>query len=349
MTAQGQERNGAPEEIRTPDPQIRSLDACFEIKEENCKLRLIRVKGGQWVSSPSANRKSHAREGPPGQKRSPASPASENGANRVRCSKRKSTLAKQSAASLQSLSSAAAATLYDAICVAETGAELDNLSRLAWCGLRDGAISDDDVHRLLQYIHLRRPLRHPALSAKPAVSRFAGRLSSRCSPRQRQRSPDRKRSRDRRRMLGGSSALPDNLRHHYTEGQRAVLCIIAGEVKRCGVCDFPIDKIAALAGVCRTTVQTALHEARRLLHVKITERPQLGRKNLPNLIEIIALEWRTWIRRGPSATRRIGSNSVKMVDPTKSTDLRKRATEEGKRAGRPPSVDPRPLDEPARG
>jgi hypothetical protein len=81
-------------------------------------------------------------------------------------------------------------------------------------------------------------------------------------------------------MLGGSSALPDNLRHHYTEGQRAVLCIIAGEIKRCGVCDFPIDKIAALAGVCRTTVQTTMHEARRLGHIKITERPIPGRKSL---------------------------------------------------------------------
>jgi hypothetical protein len=70
-------------------------------------------------------------------------------------------------------------------------------------------------------------------------------------------------------MLGGSSALPHNLRHHYTEGQRSVLCIVAGEVKRHGICDFPIDKIAALAGVCRTTVQTALHAARRLGHITI--------------------------------------------------------------------------------
>ena len=65
-------------------------------------------------------------------------------------------------------------------------------------------------------------------------------------------------------MLGGSSALPDNLRHFYTEGLRAVLCIVAGEVKRHGVCDLPNDQIAALAGVCRTTVQTAMHEARLL-------------------------------------------------------------------------------------
>src|SRR5258707_15864010 len=136
-------------------------------------------------------------------------------------------------------------------------------------------------------------------------------------PRQRQRSPDRKASRDRRRMLGGSSALPDNLRQYYTEGQRAVLCIVAFEIKRHGVCDLPNDKIAALAGVCRTTVQTAMHEARRLHHIKITERPIPGRKSLPNLVEIVSREWLVWIKRVPSAARGIGSNPVILVSTTK--------------------------------
>ena len=125
-------------------------------------------------------------------------------------------------------------------------------------------------------------------------------------------------------MLGGSSALPDNLRHHYTEGQRAVLCIVAGEVKRHGICDFPIDKIAALAGVGRTTVQTTMHEARRLGHITITERPQRGRKSLTNILQISPPEWRAWLRRAPSPARSIGFNSLKMVSTTKITDLRKK-------------------------
>lgn len=50
--------------------------------------------------------------------------------------------------------------------------------------------------------------------------------------------------RHRKRMLGGSSALPDTMRHHYTEGERAALCVVAGEVKRQGVCDLSIDDIA---------------------------------------------------------------------------------------------------------
>lgn len=151
--------------------------------------------------------------------------------------------------------------------------------------------------------------------ARPAVS---ARSATRFTSRQRPRSPDRRASRDRRRMLGGSSALPNNLRHHYTEGQRAVLCIVAGEVKRHGICDLPIDRIAALAGVCRTTVQTTMHEARRLGHIRITERPQHGRKSLPNVVEVMSPEWKAWIKRGPSAARLIGSNPAKMASTTKS-------------------------------
>lgn len=160
---------------------------------------------------------------------------------------------------------------------------------------------------------------------------------SRLVSRQRQRSPDRKASRDRRRMLGGSSALPDNLRHHYTEGQRAVLCIVAFEIKRHGVCDLAIDNIAALAGVGRTTVQNALHEARRLGHLTITERPRRGRKSLTNLVRISSAEWRAWISRGPSAARLIGSKPVKTVSTAKSVDLRKKGL-----SGEKASIDPVP-------
>ena len=162
-----------------------------------------------------------------------------------------------------------------------------------------------------------------AIPTKPASQGTPHVRSSRLVPRQRPRSPDRQASRDRRRRLGGSSALPDTMRHHYTEGQRAVLCVIAGEIKHHGICALPIDRMAALAGVCRTTVQTTLHEARRLGHLKITERPVRGQKSLTNLIQIASSEWRAWMMRGPSAHRPIGSKSVKKVSTTEIIDLRK--------------------------
>jgi hypothetical protein len=155
--------------------------------------------------------------------------------------------------------------------------------------------------------------------------------ASRFAPRQRPRSPDRQASRDRRRLLAGSNVLPPNIRHLYTQGQTAVLCIIAGEIKHHGVCDLPIGRIASLAGVCHTTVQTALHEARRLGHIKITERPVRGRKNLTNLVHIVSAEWRTWIKRGPSAHRPIGSKSVNLVSAPKSKDLQKESFAQAER------------------
>lgn len=217
----------------------------------------------------------------------------------------------------------ASRALYDGINACQSADQLDVAARLVWERYGVGAINDDEASYLASCIERRRPLRrHASPSKLAAVSKMKARVS-RFMPRQRQRSPDRKASRDRRRMLGGSSALPDSLRQYYTEGQRAVLCIVAGEIKRHGVCDLPIDKIAALAGVCRTTVQTTIHEARRLGHLKITERPIPGRKHLPNIVEIVSAEWRAWIRRAPSAARRIGSDSVKMVSATKSIDSRK--------------------------
>jgi hypothetical protein len=232
---------------------------------------------------------------------------------------------------LRSLASAAASAVYDAINNAHSSDDLDHLSRRMWKEYGEGAISEDDAAFLSSCIDRRRPLgRTTAPGHARTVGTLAGRICGRFTPRQRPRSPDRKASRDRRRMLGGSSALPDNLRHHYTEGQRAVLCIVAGEIKRHGICDMPIDKIAALAGVCRTTVQTAMHEARRLLHIKIIERPRPGRKSLSNIVEVISPEWKAWLRRGPSAARGIGSKTMNLVSTTKNTDRKKEAFEEEK-------------------
>jgi hypothetical protein len=135
-----------------------------------------------------------------------------------------------------------------------------------------------------------------------ALARY---LPRRC--RKRLSDGERVERRMRKRRLGGSSALPDTLRHYYTEGERAVLCVIAGEQKRYGVCSLSIDEIGDRAGVGRTTVQNAMHEGRRLGHLKITERPVRGQKSLTNLVEIASHEWKVWIERAPSAARRIGS------------------------------------------
>ncbi|HWZ36757.1 MAG TPA: hypothetical protein VNY08_00460 [Bradyrhizobium sp.] len=221
--------------------------------------------------------------------------------------------------------SAAATALYDKINGANSRSELEELQTAIWRVYWPGTLSDTDAQFLTEAIEKRKPSRG-SVTVRP-VAALHGRVSSRFTPRPRKRlltDEERIKRRNRKRMLGGSSALPDTIRHHYTEGERAVLCIVAGEVKRHGICDLSIDEIADRAGVGRTTVQNAMHEARRQGHLQITERPRRGAKSETNVVMIVSAEWRDWIKRAPSAAHRIGSKMsvlAKKASTLKSTDI----------------------------
>ncbi|WP_132029929.1 hypothetical protein [Aquabacter spiritensis] len=206
---------------------------------------------------------------------------------------------------------------------ARSVARLDDLMRSVYRAHTVGHVSDVEVEDLQGRIDVRRLDLSGPRSPRPGMS-VVQRVGSLFRPRRRPVSPDRQASRERRRNLGGSGALPDTLRGHFTEGERAVLTIVAGEVKAHGRCTLPLDKIAALAGVGRTTTQNAVHEARRLGLLSVTLRPQKGAKNLPNVFEIISQQWLAWIRRGPKRRvdqcGRIGANPsihAEKVNPTK--------------------------------
>lgn len=161
--------------------------------------------------------------------------------------------------------------------------------------------------------------RLPGIPAGP-LRRLSATGIRKFAPRRYQRSPDREASRQRRRVLARDGRMPPDVRAHYTEGECAVLTVIAGEIKRHGVCDWPIDKIAATAGVGRTTAQNAMRTAARLHHVRIQCRPVKGRKSLTNVIRIVSQEWSTWIERGPGTGFKTISAS-KFLNSTKSLDL----------------------------
>ena len=213
--------------------------------------------------------------------------------------------------------------LYAAINACTNPDQLFGLSKRLWAEAHpQGWVNDDEATYLIACIESRRPTA-PRLLGASNLDRLAGRLQRRFTPRKPQRSPDRKASRDRRRMLGGSSCMPPKMSLEYTEGERAVMCIIAGEIKHRNLCDLSIDEIAARAGVCRTTAQNAMHEARRLRHITVLERPRAGMKSLTNVIRICSPEWLAWVKRAPSAAKWIGSTSVKKLNPTVIIDLRK--------------------------
>src|SRR4051794_39751511 len=99
--------------------------------------------------------------------------------------------------------SARAAVVYDNINAASSPDILNNIVRAIWHDWGKGAFTDEEASFLTAAIDRRRLV----TSSSRSICKIIGRLS-RFKCRQRPRSPDRKASRDRRRILAGSSSLP---------------------------------------------------------------------------------------------------------------------------------------------
>ncbi len=115
-------------------------------------------------------------------------------------------------------------------------------------------------------------------------------------PPKRQRPPDRQASIERRRRQAASGVVPSKIASSFTLGETAALTIIARQCQRGGVCSLPIDMIAALAGVSRSTTQNALRAARRLGLLEVKERRRRGLPSLTNVIKVISAEWLNWLK-----------------------------------------------------
>ena len=125
--------------------------------------------------------------------------------------------------------------------------------------------------------------------------------------------------------------MPPDLRDQYTEGERSVMCLVASEHKRHGLCDWPVDKLAAHAGCCRTTAQNALRKAKLRGDITVTTRPQPGSKNLSNIVKVCCRNWLAWLKRGFATACCIGLKAVKKLSPTEIIDLRKQESGEEER------------------
>lgn len=178
--------------------------------------------------------------------------------------------------------------VQDGIARATRIASVDEIMRLAWQGLAQGHLDDAAAEAIAEAAEARRQ----ALRAAPSC--LAKPISA---PRRPPRSPDRQRSIERRRSLAASGAVPSRIACHFTVAEVAVLTVIARQVRWRGQCDLHIDKIAALAGVSRTSVQNALRQARRLGLITVQERRYRGQRSDTNLIKVVSA-WKAWIERG---------------------------------------------------
>ena len=167
---------------------------------------------------------------------------------------------------------------------------LDEISHTVWKAFGAGHITDIDADRLSGAIDSRRAAYQAGRT--PRQGRDAKRRS-RAS-----RSPDRARSIARRRSIAMSGAVPSPLACKFTMGELAVLSLIAQQVQRRGFCDWPMDRLAACAGVCRTTVRRAMREAQAQGLITVEERRRSYTRSETNIVRIVSPEWRTWLRLG---------------------------------------------------
>jgi len=101
---------------------------------------------------------------------------------------------------------------------------------------------------------------------------------------------------ERRRRWAASGRLPPGLAARFTSAEQAVLALVAAEATRRKDCRLSIENMAAVAGVCRSTVKNAIREARRLGLLTVEERVVTGFRNDTNIVRIISAEWLAWLR-----------------------------------------------------
>ncbi len=103
-------------------------------------------------------------------------------------------------------------------------------------------------------------------------------------------------SMERRRRWTASGRLPPGIAARFTLAEQAVLALVAAETARRKDCRLSIENMAAVTGVCRSTVKNAIREARQLGLLTVEERQVTGFRNDTNVIRIISPEWLAWIR-----------------------------------------------------
>ncbi len=183
-------------------------------------------------------------------------------------------------------------------------AKLRDLAGALWKAFGAGLLDEAEAQSLAEAIEARKVIPTPA----PAAPRRVG---------SRPRSSE---SMERRRRQAAGGWLPPQLASRFTLAEVAVLSVVAAEVARRGLCRLTQGHIAALAGVCRSTVKAALREARALGLLSIEEWRITAWRNAPNTVRLLSPEWTTWLRmrdrrRAKSSTPRDAEGRVVMSKP----------------------------------
>jgi transcriptional regulator NrdR family protein len=173
-------------------------------------------------------------------------------------------------------------------------AALPAVASALWKAFGEGHVSEADAEALSGLIETRQlPERPKDLSQCPNEA-SRSRIGSR---------PRTDASMARRRRWAASGRLPPGLAERFTLAEQAVLAVIAVEVAKRGDCRLCHEQVAAAAGVSRSTVKTALRQARLLGFITIEERRLARFRNDTNVVCIVSREWAAWLQLSRSGER----------------------------------------------
>jgi hypothetical protein len=188
---------------------------------------------------------------------------------------------------------------HEAAAAAKNTHAVDEVARQTWRAHAEGQLADAEAEAIGEALAARRRAFAAGVGLPAPKAIFAA-----PSP---VRSPDRRRSIERRRRQAMSGVVPAKIAASFTTGELAVLTVIGRQCQRGGACTLHIDAIAALAGVCRTVVKNALRAARAGGLLVVRERRIPGRKSLTNVVTVVSPEWKGWLRLGMIGGRNLTS------------------------------------------
>ncbi|MBD8652336.1 hypothetical protein IFT66_14705 [Rhizobium sp. CFBP 13726] len=84
----------------------------------------------------------------------------------------------------------------------------------------------------------------------------------------------------KRRRWAGEGIAPEEWYGSYTEGQMAVVSVICDEILKRGKCSLSHAEISEIAGVGKSTIQSAVRVAVKHGHFQRTIRPEDGLSNV---------------------------------------------------------------------
>jgi hypothetical protein len=179
--------------------------------------------------------------------------------------------------------------LRAAVEAAQTLSTISSLERTIWQTAWPAHIGDTEAQALADILgEKRKALTAQATTppigfTKPRLSRITG--------------PKKVAAIERRRRLARASPVPPELVDQFTQGEHAVITVVAGEIQRAGACTWCVARIAAVAGVCEQLVRNAMHKARDVGLMFSMERRRRGQKSLTNIVRALRQSWGAWLRR----------------------------------------------------